>query len=717
MGLQKFKNVSKQIGTEMKSVGEVMAIARTFEEALQKALRMLQHGFYGIVCNKKFFELNALEIEEGLKNPTDKRIFVIAEALKKGFSIEKIYELTKIDKWFLYKIESIVNTEQELKQGALNSNYGKDANKTNELIKKAKMKGFSDKQLAIIFGCEELDIRELRKKFGILPAVKQIDTLAGEFPAETNYIYLTYNGDENDVKRDERKKIVVLGAGAYSIGSSVEFDWCCVSAVMALQKLGFSTIAINCNPETVSTDYDCCDCLYFEELSFERVMDILEFEKPFGIVLCAGGQVPNNLALKLFNAGVNIIGTEAKSIDCAEDRFKFSRLLDSLGIEQPAWAEFNTIGEVVGFAKKIGYPVLIRPSYVLSGASMNVAFDEKGLIKHLEGTIDMHFVGEAGGKIVVSKFINNAREIEIDGVAKEGELLAWVLMEHVENAGVHSGDATIVLPPQRLYLETVRRVEEITKKITRELKITGPFNIQFIAKDNEVMVIECNLRASRSFPFASKITRVNLIELAIRAMFHETEKYGWLMNLSYVGVKAPQFSFSRLKGADPVTGVEMASTGEVACFGDDLEEAFLKSLLSVGFNLPKSKVLVSISGEENRYKLLESLRMLDKLGFGLFATEHTALFLKENGVSNKRIFKIYEREEPNVKSYLMSKEIDLVINIPDEREENEDEYMIRRLSVDFNIPLFTNVQLTRLFVEAISKYKIEDLKIKAWDEY
>ena len=681
--MEKFRRVSFEIGSEMKSVGEVMAIGRKFEEAIQKALRMLGVNLHGLVCNKIQFE----NIDKELKNPTDKRILAVAEAIRKNYPIDKIYSLTKIDKWFLHKIKNIVDMEKELGRFNLKSI-------PKELLRAAKQHGFSDFQISRLlikekspdYGKNMLKIRDLRKKHEIVPYVKQIDTLAAEWPAKTNYLYLTYNASRDDIIFDGKNNIIVLGSGAYRIGSSVEFDWCCVNAVFTLRKLGYKAIMLNYNPETVSTDYDVCDKLYFDEMSLERVLDIYEKERPLGIVISMGGQIPNNLAMRLYRLKVNILGTSALSIDNAEDRHKFSKLCDNLRIDQPGWIEAKTIKEAERFARKVSYPVLIRPSYVLSGAAMSVAFNKTELRKYLEKAT----LVSKENPVVISKFITDAKEIEIDAVAVNGEIVIYAISEHVENAGVHSGDATMVLPPQYTYLETIRRIKEIAKKISRELKITGPFNIQFIAKQNEIKVIECNLRASRSFPFVSKVTKNNFIELATKAIMGMdiSGKYN-TVDLDYVGVKAPQFSFSRLRGADPVLGVEMASTGEVACLGKDMNEAFLKAFLSVGFKIPSSNVLLSTGPIKSKAYLLESVRKLEKMGFNLYATKGTADFLRENNVYAKVLHWPSEKKEPNILTYLAERKIDMVINIPKSFEEEEltNDYLIRRKAVDFNIPL------------------------------
>ena len=699
--LQKFVGVDNHIGSAMKSVGEVMAIGRKFEEALQKALRMLHNGMNGIVQN----EIEFHDIKEELINPTDKRIFAVAAALEQGISIEEIYKLTKIDAFFLNKIDNIINCKKELKNSV-----------NPDLIRKAKQLGFSDIQIADIINKNEKDIRDLRKKNNIIPSIKQIDTLAGEFPSKTNYLYFTYNGDENDIE-PANNSVIVLGSGAYKIGSSVEFDWCCVQAVKTAKELGNYTIMLNYNPETVSTDYDMCDRLYFDELSFERVMDIYEFENPKGIILSMGGQIANNLALKLNKAGVKVLGTKAEDIDRAEDRHKFSQMLDDLGIKQPEWKELTKMEEATIFADRVGYPLLIRPSYVLSGAAMQVVFNSSDLLHYLQKAAKI----SKEHPVVMTRFIEGAKEIEIDGVAKNGELVVWAITEHVENAGVHSGDATIVLPVQKLYHKTIRTVKKAAREIAAALRITGPFNIQFLAKSNEILVIECNLRASRSFPFCSKVMQQNFIEAATKVILGcEFEKPRVSsLELDYVGVKAPQFSFHRLKGADPTLSVEMASTGEVACLGRDLKEAFLKSLLATGYDFPKKNILLSTGTIEEKAGFLESAKRLEKMDYTLYATKGTAQFLVSQGVSVNLLHWPDEDKEPNTLTYIKEGKIDLVINIPknNEKKELDNDYLIRRTAVDFNVPLFTNLQLAKLFVKSIKKYKIEDLAVKSWDEY
>ena len=704
--LQKFRNIHLELGSEMKSVGEVMAIGRSFEEALEKAIRMLDIGIEGITGSGIEFT----NIEEELTRPTDKRIFAIAEALKRGMTVDSIHELTKITPWFLYKMKNIVTLEKELKGFNLDTLPA-------SLLLQAKQKGFSDTHIASIIKSNEKEVREKRKAKNIVPFVKQIDTLAAEYPAKTNYLYLTYNGDSDDIIFNEKKQIIVLGGGPYRIGSSVEFDWCCVNGVMALRKLGHKTIMINCNPETVSTDYDYCDKLYFDELSLERVLDIYEKEAPKGVVVSLGGQIPNNLALPLLNRGVSILGTAPSSIDRAEDRHQFSQMLDSLSIDQPQWEELTTMADARNFADAVAYPVLIRPSYVLSGAAMSVVTNEKELEEYLHKATNV----SKKFPVVISKFITGAKEIEIDGVAGQGNLVVYAISEHVENAGVHSGDATIVFPPQRTFLETMRRIKVIAQKIARELKITGPFNIQFIAKDNDVKVIECNARASRSFPFVSKVMNCNFIELAMRSIMGEkiSEINTLSFDLDYVGVKASQFSFTRLKGSDPVLGVEMASTGEVACMGDDFYEAFLKSMFALDHKLPPKSVLLSTGPIESKAGFLESAQSLQAMGIELYATKGTADFLKDNGVATRVLHWPLDKEEPSILSFLEKGKIDLVINIPknETKKELTNGYLIRRKAIDTNIPLFTNLQLAKRLVEALSKTSRKKLSIKSWDEY
>jgi len=701
--LKKFVKVSKKIGSSMMSVGEVMSIGRKFEEALQKAIRMLEIGARGLVCNES---LHCKDLDDELKNPSDERLFAVAQALECGYSVDKVYGLTKIDKWFLHKIDNIVRTEKHLKT------YKGKVNK--ELLYKAKSRGFSDAQIAKTQDCEAKEIKKLRKKYDIKVCVKQIDTLGAEYPAQTNYLYLTYNGAEDDIRFSKKKSVIVLGSGSYRIGSSVEFDWCCVNAVMTARKLGYDTIMVNYNPETVSTDYDECDRLYFDEISIETVMDIYEKEKPEGIIIAMGGQISNNLALKLHKAGAKILGTSAKSIDNAEDRNKFSKLLDNLKIDQPEWKELTSLAQAMRFAADVGYPVLIRPSYVLSGAAMSVANTDSDLNEYLSKAVEVN----KDYPVVISKFIERAKEIEIDAVANKGIIEVFAISEHVENAGVHSGDATMVLPPQNLYLETIRRIKRITTKIAAALKITGPFNIQFIAKDNHIKVIECNLRASRSFPFVSKVSKINFIDAAVKLMLgHKVKITKSTLDLDYVGVKAPQFSFTRLKKADPILSVEMASTGEVACIGDDLNEAFLKALVSTGTRYPQKSILLSIGGEKNKYRLLDSIKTLPHLGYRLFGTDKTADFMKQKNIPNTKVFK--SGTENSVISLIKDKKVDFVINIPsiEKKESVTEGYRIRRKAVDHAIPLITDVNIAKLFITAIGNLTMEDLKVKAWDEY
>jgi carbamoyl-phosphate synthase large subunit len=704
--LQKFQQVSTKLGSEMKSVGEVMSLGRSFEEVLQKSIRMLDGGMNGFVCNDLQFD----DLKKELSEPTDKRMFAIAEALKKGWTVDEIHNLTKIQKWFLFKMKNIIDTEKELEHKKL-----KDIPK--ELLHEAKLHGFSDKQISLITNSDELEVRNARKNFGIVPFVKQIDTLAAEYPAQTNYLYMTYHGKENDIETGGENQTIVLGSGPYRIGSSVEFDWCCVNAVMTLNKIGKKTIMINCNPETVSTDYDICSKLYFEELTFERVLDIYELENPEGIIISMGGQVPNNLAVNLHRSSAKIIGTSPVQIDNAENRHKFSKILDEMGIDQPKWEESTNLEDAKKFAQKVEYPVLIRPSYVLSGAAMSIVLTEDELNTYLEKATKLN----PEHPVVISKFITDAREIEVDAVANDGELFCYAISEHVENAGVHSGDATIVLPPQRTYLETMRRVKIVTKQIAKALEITGPFNIQFIAKDNDVKVIECNLRASRSFPFVSKTLKINFIEIATKLMLGEKvpkiDKSSF--DVDYVGVKASQFSFTRLRGSDPVTGVEMSSTGEVACLGDDFNEAFLKSLLSTGHHIPKKGVMLSTGTLKSKAEFIEELRVMKDMGLKFYGTQGTADFYKNNGIDIKVLHRPYDKEEPSILTYLEDGKIDLVINVPKTTEKNEldSDYIIRRKSVDLNIPLFTNIQFAKRFVKAIQRYNSSNVPIKSWDEY
>lgn len=705
--LQKFRKASTRIGSGMKSVGEVMAIGRTFEEAFQKALRMLGIGVHGLVGNHHF-SFNNLDKE--LSEPTNERIFAITEAIKQGYSIDRIHKLAFIDKWFLYKIKNIVDIAEKLKRETVRTT-------SRELLLEAKQIGFGDQQIASIQASQEHRVRKQRQKYSIYPVVKQIDTMAAEYPAQTNYLYLTYNGIEDDISCGEDNQVIVLGSGAYSIGSSVEFDWCCVNTSLTLRKLGYKTIIINYNPETVSTDYNECDKLYFDELGFENVLDIYEKENPLGIIVCMGGQIPNNLAMSLHEAGVNVLGTSPLSIDNAEDRRKFSRLLDQIGIQQPEWKELTNLDEVKAFANSVGYPVLIRPSYVLSGSAMGVASNDTELSRFLEGAKKV----SKEHPIVVSKFLERAKEIDFDAVAGNGELVVCAFSEHVENAGVHSGDSTLVLPPQRTYLETIRRIKKIAEKLAKSLQLNGPFNIQFIAKGNEISVIECNVRASRSFPFVSKILKINFIDIATRILLgQKVPKFnGALFDLEYVGVKAPQFSFMRLDDADFTLGVEMASTGEVACLGDDFEEAFLKAILSVGHSLPVHNILLSTGPVRAKAAFLESAAVLKKLGIDLYSTKGTANFLSANGVKTKVLHWPLEKKRPNTMDYLQDGKIDLVINIPKNYQEEEltNDYLIRRHAVNFGIPLITDIQLAQRFVESIAVKDLDELKIKSWGEY
>jgi carbamoyl-phosphate synthase large subunit len=706
--LLKFKNVENRIGSEMKSVGEVMSIGRTFEEALQKALRMTGVGAPGLAGDDSLcgFGFSCSKIADLLKNPTDRRVFVIYRALQEGWSVERIHKLTKIDRWFLHKIENVRRCEELMCSDPI----------TPTLLAKAKRLGFSDARIGRMTGTSEADVRALREEYHIKPCVKQIDTLAAEYPAKTNYLYMTYSGDKDDIAPANRG-VMTLGSGAYRIGSSVEFDWCCVNAVNTARALGRYSIMVNCNPETVSTDYDVCDRLYFEELTLERVLDIYELEHPDGVVLSMGGQIPNNLATKLYNAGVLIYGTSPQSIDMAEDRHKFSALLDSLGIEQPEWRELTDFASAKAFAAEVSYPVLIRPSYVLSGAAMNIAWDDASLEKFLSMAADV----SAEHPVVISKFIENSKEIEIDAVARRGVILFHAITEHIENAGVHSGDATVVLPAQRLYIETIRKIRKISEAIARALNITGPFNVQFLAQRNHVRVIECNLRASRSFPFCSKVSRVNMIEMAMRALLDEPVQKApaSALDLEWVGVKAAQFSFSRLRGADPVSGVEMASTGEVGCIGEDLHDAFLKALLSVGYRIPKKRILLSTGTMEEKIDFLDSAKKLLEMGYELFASHGTAKFLNDNGVTTVALNWPLEKSEPNIADMIRSREVDMIINVPKNNgtKELKNNYLIRRLAVDFDIPLFTNVKVAREFIDALEYKRAKGLEIKAWEEY
>ncbi|MGD9931375.1 MAG: carbamoyl-phosphate synthase (glutamine-hydrolyzing) large subunit [Mangrovibacterium sp.] len=717
--LNKFSGVSKNLGSSMKSVGEIMAIGRSFEEAIQKGIRMVGLGMHGFVANKQ--EITIDQIDEELVNPTDRRIFAIAAAFDKGYTIDDIYAKTKIDRWFLHKLYKIHALKEEL----LKSNTLSELN--DELLLDAKKAGFSDFQLArLVLDATDkemndklLEVRRHRQAKNIVPYVKQIDTLAGEYPAQTNYLYLTYNGIEHDIEfpRDN-KSVIVLGSGAYRIGSSVEFDWCSVNAISTIRKEGYRAVMINYNPETVSTDYDTCDRLYFDELTFERVMDIIEMESPKGVIVSVGGQIPNNLAMKLYRQQVPIMGTSALKIDNAEDRKKFSALLDEIGVDQPRWSELTSIDDIYKFVDVVGFPVLIRPSYVLSGAAMNVVSNHDQLEHFLQMAADV----SKEHPVVVTEFIELAKEVEVDAVADKGEIVAYAISEHVEFAGVHSGDATIVFPPQKLYVETIRRIKKISREIAKALEITGPFNMQFLAKDNDIKVIECNLRASRSFPFVSKVMKINLIEIATQVMLGVpyTKPDKSLFELDYVGVKAPQFSFARLLNADPVLGVDMASTGEVGCIGENFYEAILKSMLSVGYKFPEKNILISSGQARSKLELLNSAQMLAERGFNIYATEGTHRFLRENKVESTLLhWPDEEDQKPNTIEYLREKKIDLVVNIPKNytKRELSNGYKIRRNAIDYNIPLITNARVASAFIYAICKYKLEDIVIKSWDEY
>ena len=717
--LGKFHGVDKELGSSMKSVGEVMAIGRTFEEAIQKGLRMIGQGMHGFVENK---ELVIPDIDKALHEPTDKRIFVISKAFRAGYTIDQVHELTKIDKWFLQKLMNIMNTSEELHQWG--NNHKQIADLPADLLKQAKRQGFSDFQIARAIGYEgdmedgSLYVRNYRKSLGIVPVVKQIDTLAAEYPAQTNYLYLTYSGTANDVTYlGDHRSIVVLGSGAYRIGSSVEFDWCGVQALNTIRKEGWRSVMINYNPETVSTDYDMCDRLYFDELTFERVMDVLELENPHGVIVSTGGQIPNNLALRLDAQNIHIRGTSAQSIDNAEDRDKFSAMLDRIGVDQPEWRALTSLEDINSFVDKVGFPVLVRPSYVLSGAAMNVCSNQEELERFLQLAANV----SKKHPVVVSQFIEHAKEVEMDAVAQNGEIIAYAISEHIEFAGVHSGDATIQFPPQKLYVETVRRIKRISREIAKALNISGPFNIQYLAKDNDIKVIECNLRASRSFPFVSKVLKINFIELATKVMLglpvEKPEKN--LFELDYVGIKASQFSFNRLQKADPVLGVDMASTGEVGCIGSDTSCAVLKAMLSVGYRIPKKKILLSTGTPKQKVDMLEAARMLQKKGYDIFATGGSSKFLTENGVENTRVYWPSEEGHPQALEMLHKKEIDMVVNIPKNLTAGEldNGYKIRRAAIDLNIPLITNARLASAFINAFCTMDIDDIAIKSWEEY
>ena len=716
--LSKFRGVDKELGSSMKSVGEVMAIGRNFEEAIQKGLRMIGQGMHGFVENK---ELEIPDIDAALREPTDKRVFVISKAMHKGYTVDQIHELTKIDKWFLEKLKHIIDIDEQLK--TVNANT-----LDKELLRTAKVYGFTDFQVARAIGLEgemgnmhkaTMVVRRLRKNYGILPVVKQIDTLAAEYPAQTNYLYVTYAGVASDIQfTNDKRSVIVLGSGAYRIGSSVEFDWCGVQALNTIRREGYRSIMINYNPETVSTDYDMCDRLYFDELTFERVLDIIELENPHGVVVSTGGQIPNNLAMWLDAENVPILGTSAKDIDNAEDRAKFSAMLTERGINQPEWSALTSMEDIGKFVDRVGFPVLVRPSYVLSGAAMNVCSNEDELKKFLQLAANV----SVDHPVVVSKFIEHAKEIEMDAVAKNGEILAYAISEHIEFAGVHSGDATIQFPPQKLYVETVRRIKRVSKEIAAALHINGPFNIQFMARDNDILVIECNLRASRSFPFVSKVLKLNLIELATKVMLGlNVEKPNKnLFDLDYVGIKASQFSFNRLQKADPVLGVDMSSTGEVGCLGDDTNQALLNAMLSVGHRIPKHTVLLSTGGAKQKAELLDTARTLIKHGYELYATGGTSRYLAENGVANTMVYwPSDEGKQPQALTLMHERKIDMVVNIPKDLTQHEltNGYKIRRTAIDLNIPLITNSRLASAFIHAFCTLNLDDLEIKSWSEY
>lgn len=717
--LSKFRGVDRELGSSMKSVGEVMAIGRNFEEAIQKGLRMIGQGMHGFVENK---ELEIADIDEALCDPTDNRVFVISKAMHRGYTIDQIHELTKIDKWFLYKLKHIIDIDEALKRCKSVNVLDKD------LLRTAKVYGFTDFQIARAVGLENelgnmtkagLVIRQLRKNYGILPVVKQIDTLAAEYPAQTNYLYVTYAGVKSDInfERDKRS-IIVLGSGAYRIGSSVEFDWCGVQALNTIRKQGWRSVMINYNPETVSTDYDMCDRLYFDELTFERVMDIIDLECPHGVIVSTGGQIPNNLAMRLDAQNVPILGTSAKDIDNAEDRAKFSSMLGRNGIDQPEWSALTSMDDIQRFIDRVGFPVLVRPSYVLSGAAMNVCSNNDELVRFLKLAANV----SEDHPVVVSQFIEHAKEVEMDAVARDGEIIAYAISEHIEFAGVHSGDATIQFPPQKLYCETIRRIKRVSRKIAQELHISGPFNIQFLARDNDIKVIECNLRASRSFPFVSKVLKINLIELATKVMLglpvERPDKD--LFDLDYVGIKASQFSFNRLQKADPVLGVDMASTGEVGCLGDDTNTALLKSMLSVGQRIPEKNILLSTGGPKQKAETLDAARQLVKNGYKIFATVGSSKFLTENGVENTMVYWPSDADKhPQALDMLHRHEIDLVVNIPKDLTVSElsNGYKIRRAAIDLNVPLITNSRLASAFINAFCRVKLDDIDIKSWSEY
>ena len=717
--LSKFRGVDKELGSSMKSVGEVMAIGRNFEEALQKGLRMIGQGMHGFVENK---ELEIEDIDAALREPTDKRVFVISKAMHRGYTIDQIHDLTKIDKWFLQKLKHIIDIDEELKRCTSINVLDR------ELLRTAKVYGFTDFQIGRAVGLEKevgnmhkatLIVRNLRKSFGVLPVVKQIDTLAAEYPAQTNYLYVTYAGTDSDITfQDDKKSVIVLGSGAYRIGSSVEFDWCGVQALNTIRKQGYRSIMINYNPETVSTDYDMCDRLYFDELTFERVMDIIDMENPHGVIVSTGGQIPNNLAMWLDAERVPILGTKAQDIDNAEDRAKFSSMLTENGINQPEWSALTSMDDINVFVDRVGFPVLVRPSYVLSGAAMNVCSNRDELERFLKLAANV----SAEHPVVVSKFIEHAKEIEMDAVARNGEIMAYAISEHIEFAGVHSGDATIQFPPQKLYVETVRRIKRVSRQIAAALHINGPFNIQFMARENDILVIECNLRASRSFPFVSKVLKLNLIDLATKIMLGvPVEKPSKnLFDLDYVGIKASQFSFNRLQKADPVLGVDMSSTGEVGCLGDDTNQALLKSMLSVGHRIPKHTVLLSTGSAKQKADMLGAARMLVNHGYELYATGGTSRFLTENGIENTLVYwPSEEGQQPQALDMLREHKIDMVVNIPKDLTVSElsNGYKIRRAAIDLNVPLITNSRLASAFINAFCTLSIDDIDIKAWGEY
>lgn len=717
--LSKFRGVDKELGSSMKSVGEVMAIGRNFEEAIQKGLRMIGQGMHGFVENK---ELEIENIDVALREPTDKRVFIISKAMHKGYTVDQIHELTKIDKWFLQKLKHIIDIDEALKSCTSINVLDKT------LLRNAKVYGFTDFQIARAVGLEDemanmhqamLVVRNLRKQYGILPVVKQIDTLAAEYPAQTNYLYMTYSGVSHDISYEQDKRsIVVLGSGAYRIGSSVEFDWCGVQALHTIRREGYRSVMINYNPETVSTDYDMCDRLYFDELTFERVMDIIDLEMPHGVIVSTGGQIPNNLAMRLDEQHVPILGTAARDIDNAEDRAKFSSLLNELGINQPEWRALTSMDDINEFVERVGFPVLVRPSYVLSGAAMNVCSNKEELERFLKLAANV----SEDHPVVVSKFIEYAKEIEMDAVAMNGEIMAYAISEHIEFAGVHSGDATIQFPPQKLYVETVRRIKRISRQIAKALHINGPFNIQFMARENDILVIECNLRASRSFPFVSKVLKLNLIDLATKIMLgvNVEKPQKNLFDLDYVGIKASQFSFNRLQKADPVLGVDMSSTGEVGCLGDDTNQALLKSMLSVGHRIPQHSVLLSTGGAKQKAEMLDAAKMLKAHGYELYATGGTSQYLSDNGIENTTVYwPSEEGKEPQALSLLHEKRIDMVVNIPKDLSPREltNGYKIRRAAIDLNVPLITNSRLASAFISAFCTLSLDDIDIKAWDEY